>query len=68
MRRLKKRKGIEALRVRHQTPSRATDALIGDEEKNGKQKRTKRKKQGAGPQPSNPGPFSRLLQRAGIIR
>ena len=25
-------------------------------------------KQGAGPQPSNPRPFSRLLRRAGIIR
>ena len=35
-RRAKKRKGIEALRVKHPTPSRATDALIGDEEQNRK--------------------------------
>ena len=31
-RRVKKGKGIEAQRVKHATPSRATDALIGDEE------------------------------------
>ena len=48
-RRRKKRKGIEAHRVRHPTPSQATDALIGDEEQNGKRKRTKRKKRGVGP-------------------
>ena len=29
LRRGKNRKGIEALRVKHPTPSRATDALIG---------------------------------------
>ena len=39
--RWKKRKGIEAHRVKNPTPSQATDALIGDEEQNGKQKRTK---------------------------
>ena len=54
MRRAKKRKGIETQRVKHPTPSRAFDALLGDEEQNGKQKRTKRKKPGAGPQPSHP--------------
>ena len=52
---------IEAQRVKLPTPSQATDALIGDEEQNGKQKRTKRKKQGTGSQPSYPGPFSCLL-------
>ena len=31
----KKRKLIEARRVKHPTPSRATDAFIGDEERNG---------------------------------
>ena len=43
MRRVKERKGIEALRVKYPTPSRAINALIGDEEQNGKQKRIKRK-------------------------
>ena len=52
VRRAKKRKGIEARKVKHPTPSRATDALIGYAEQNGKQKRTKRKKQGAGPLPA----------------
>ena len=42
----------------------AIDALIGEEEQNGKQERTKRKKQGAGSQPRYPGPFRRLLRRA----
>ena len=32
------RKGIEAHWVKHPTPSEATDALIGDEEQNGRQK------------------------------
>ena len=64
----KKRKGIEAQRVKHTAPFQATDALTGDEEQNGKQKRTKGKKQGVVPQPSYPGLFSRLLRRAGIIR
>ena len=38
-----KRKGIEGQRVKHPTTSQATDALIGNEEQNDKQKRTKRK-------------------------
>ena len=32
VRRVKIRKGIEAQRVKHPTPSRATDALTGEEE------------------------------------
>ena len=49
VRRVKKRKGIEAQRGKRPTPSRA---LMGEEEQNGKRKRTKRKKQGAGLHPS----------------
>ena len=67
VRRVKKRKWIEAQRVKHPTSSRATDALIGDEEQNGKQQKEK-EKQGVGPQTSNPGPFSHLLRHTGIIR
>ena len=55
MGKVKKRKGIESLRVKHPTPSRETDTFIGDEEQIEKQKITKRKKQGADPQPSYPG-------------
>ena len=33
--RVKKRKGIEAQRVKHPAPFRATDELIRDEEQNG---------------------------------
>ena len=36
VRRERKRKGIEAHRVKHPTPSQATDALTGDEDENGK--------------------------------
>ena len=46
-------------RMKHPATSQATDALIGDEEQNRKQ-RTRRKKQGAGLQHSNTGPFSCL--------
>ena len=42
---VKKKNGIEALRMKHSTLSRATDALIGDREQNRKQKRTRRKKE-----------------------
>ena len=52
---MKKREGIEAQRVKHSTLFPATGALIGDEEENGKQKGTKRKKQGAGPIPATLG-------------
>ena len=62
------RKGIEVHRVKHPTLFQATDALTGDEKQNGKQKKTKRKKQGASPQPSYPGTYSHLLRWAGIIR
>ena len=41
-RRAKKRKGIEAQRVKPSTPSQAIDALIGDEEQNGEQKKETR--------------------------
>ena len=41
MRREKKRKGIEAWRVKHPTPSQATDMLTVDEEQNGKQNKKK---------------------------
>ena len=49
-RRAKKRKGIEAERVKPPTPTRATDDFIGGEERKAEGRR-KRKKQGAGPQP-----------------
>ena len=42
-RRAKKRKGIESHRAKPPTPSRAIDALIGDEEQNKKQKKKKKK-------------------------
>ena len=42
MRRGNKRKGIEAQRAKHPTPSRATDALIGDEEQNVRKESTHR--------------------------
>ena len=43
VRRAKKRKGIDSQRMKHPTPPRAIDALIGDEEQNGKLKRTEKK-------------------------
>ena len=52
VRRAKKRKGIDAQRVKHPASSQATDEPTGDEEQNGKQKRIQRKKQGAGPNPA----------------
>ena len=64
----KKRKGIEIQRVDLPKPSQAIDAPIGDEEHNGKQKGEKERNRERLPQPSNPGPFSRLLRRAVIIR
>ena len=47
---VKERKGIEPQRAKHPTQFRAIIALIGEEEQNGKQKRTKRNKQRADPQ------------------
>ena len=67
VRRSKKRKGIEAERPKLPTPSWEIDALIGQEEQNGKGKR-KKKKQGAVPQLSYPEPISHLLRCAGTIR
>ena len=43
MTRAKKKNGSKAQRVKPPTPSRATEALIGGEEQNGKQYRRKRK-------------------------
>ena len=42
VRRAKKTKGIEAQRAKHPTPSRTNDALIGDEEQNGKRENKKK--------------------------
>ena len=39
VRRAKKKKGIEEQRAKPPTPTRATNALIGDEEQNGKEKK-----------------------------
>ena len=39
VRRAKKKKGNKGQRTKSPTPTRASDALIGDEEKNGKQKK-----------------------------
>ena len=62
MRRVKKRKEVEAERVKPptHTPTRAIDALMGDEEKR------KRQKQGVDLQPSYPGSFDDLLRPAWI--
>ena len=67
VRRLKKRKGIEAQSVKPTTPYQATDAFIRDEEQNGKHE-NKKKETGSFSQPSYPGPFSHLLRRARIIQ
>ena len=56
---MKKRKGIEAPRVKHPAPSRAIDALIGDEEQNGNQEIIKRNVWVHNPD---------VLRRTGIIR
>ena len=42
VRRVKKNKEIQAERAKRPTPSRDTDALIGNEKQNGKRKRRKR--------------------------
>ena len=67
-RRAKKNKGVETERAKQPTPTRAIGALTGEEEQYETEKRTKRKKQEAGPQPNYPGPSSRLLRCEGIIR
>ena len=55
-----------AHKAKTSNPIPATDALIGDEEKKRTESR-KKEKQGAGPQPSFPVPFGRLLQPPCII-
>ena len=47
--RAKKRKRIETQSMKPSTPFRAINALIGNEEQNGKQEKEKRRKQGAAP-------------------
>ena len=44
VRREEKRKILKAQRVKPSTPSRATDALIGDEEHNGKRKKEQKER------------------------
>ena len=41
----RKRKGIEVQRIEHPTPSWAIDALIGDEEQNGKREQKERNRE-----------------------
>ena len=60
-RRAKKKKGIGAQRVKHLTPTRAIDALIGEEKQ-------KKKNRDLAPQPSCPEHSGHLLQPAGITQ
>ena len=60
---MKKRKRIEAQRAKPSSPSQASDALIGDEEQNGKQKKNKKKETGIGFSPRHPGPFGHKVVR-----
>ena len=56
VRKVKKRKGIEAMRVKHPTPSQAIDALIGDGRKhNRNQKKEKERKRDQIPNPTTLG-------------
>ena len=66
VKRTEERKRIEAQRVKPITPSRATAAFIGEDERNGKPKKKSRNREDF--QPSYPGPFSHLLRRAWIIQ
>ena len=45
MRKAKKKKEIEAQRAKPPTPTQTIDALIGDEERNGKQRKEEKEKQ-----------------------
>ena len=63
-RRVKKRKGTEVQMVKKPTPSGPNDALIEDEEQNGKGRRIQRKQQGWGPQRNYPRPFGHLLRHS----
>ena len=49
---VKRRKGIEPQRAKHPGLSRATNALIGNEEQNGKKKRTKERNRERSPNPA----------------
>ena len=61
VRRVDKKKGMKAQRVKPPTSCHTINALIGDEEQNGNQKkRRKRKKEGEGSEPSYFGPFVHL--------
>ena len=57
-------KRIKPQRVKPCTPAPTIDVLLGYEEQNEKHK----KETGSEPRPRYPGPFSRLLRPAGIIR
>ena len=63
-RRVKERKGNEAQREKPSTPTRAIDALSGDEEQNEQQKKKKKETERG---PSYPGLFGRLTP-AGVTR
>ena len=69
MRRVKKKKGNEGQRTKPPTPTRAIDALIGDEEQNGNRRKKKKKERRSATRlhPSYPGPFGLLLRPARII-
>ena len=62
----KKRKGIGALRVKPPTPSLGIDALIGDEEQNGKQKQEKKETERV-PSPATLNHSVALLRPAGFM-
>ena len=66
--RRRRRKNGSGQRGKPSTPTQAIDALIGEEEQNGKQKEEQKKKQGAGPQPSCLGLFAHLLRPSWIIQ
>ena len=65
-----KKLGIENLKYTHthrdgrRNPTQAIDAVIEDEEMNGKQKKDEKEKQEVGSQPKYPAPFHLLSQRA----
>ena len=61
----KKKKWIKGQKTKLSIPTRAIDALIGEVEQIGKQKK---EKQGAVPQPNYTGPFGCILGRAGKVR
>ena len=64
----KKKKTDRCRRRNPPPPIQAIDACMGEEEKNRKQKEEQKKKNGRGASTQVPGPFSRLLLPAWIIR